>query len=183
MAPNVDESIWLIPTAGARRGSSWSTQKNRTSKLDHVLIVRHYLDNSGNRPAKQRINPEDLRENIEIAKWVESSKWGTLCEDMFDYLAETDEHFLCKLILSYSNMDEVDLAHAAYALANSSNSEKIIHTLLSLLNHEQPIVREGAIHGLANKQLSKFARYRLSHALTEEDNPILVEEIQSLLDQ
>lgn len=76
------------------------------------------------------------------------SKWGELCEEMFEYLADEHPSQLVLLLLS-KKMPVSDLTFAAEIAGRIDDSNMVRPVLLGLLAHPDPVVREGAIYGLA----------------------------------
>lgn len=75
--------------------------------------------------------------------------WYKPCEAMFELLAERYPRELAKLISS-EKLRPADLTFAAEALGRSPDAQLVQRTLLPLLRHPSPLVREGAIYGLAH---------------------------------
>ena len=77
------------------------------------------------------------------------ARWGQLCEEMFEYLAAECPSQLVRLLLS-KKMPVPDLTFAAEIAGRIEDSSKVRPILLGLLAHADPVVREGAIYGLAS---------------------------------
>lgn len=76
------------------------------------------------------------------------ARWGQLCEEMFEFLAVEYPSQLVRLLLS-KKMPISDLTFAAEIAGRINDSSKVRPVLLGLLAHPDPVVREGAIYGLA----------------------------------
>jgi hypothetical protein len=76
------------------------------------------------------------------------AKWGELCEEMFEYLADEHPSQLVRLLLS-KRMPVSDLTFAAEIAGRIDDSNMVRPVLLGLLAHPDSVVREGAIYGLA----------------------------------
>lgn len=79
---------------------------------------------------------------------IVTARWGQLCEELFDYLAVEHPDQLVRLLLSMK-MPASDLTFAAEIAGRIDDSRKVRPVLLALLKHPDPVVREGAIYGLA----------------------------------
>lgn len=75
--------------------------------------------------------------------------WYRPCEAMFELLAQRYPRELAKLISS-EKLRPADLTFAAEALGRTPDAQLVQRTLLPLLRHTSPLVREGAIYGLAH---------------------------------
>jgi hypothetical protein len=72
----------------------------------------------------------------------------TYCENLFERLAAEDPERLLRMVGS-GELEWFDLTFAAEYLGNSSlSSERLAASLLPLLAHGRPVVREGALLGL-----------------------------------
>ena len=76
------------------------------------------------------------------------ARWGQLCEELFEYLAVEHPDQLVRLLLSMK-MPISDLTFAAEIAGRIDDSSTVRPILLGLLCHPDPVVREGAIYGLA----------------------------------
>jgi hypothetical protein len=72
-------------------------------------------------------------------------------------LAASDPDRLISLVSS-GQLERIELTWAAEALGHVADSARVVPMLLSLLKHDLPIVREGALYGLA--QHHKYAGVR-----------------------
>ncbi len=75
-------------------------------------------------------------------------KWESPCEAMFEYLAENDPAELIKFI-EEATLRPAHLTFAAEAAGRIHDHSKVVQPLLKLLSDKSPMVREGAIYGLA----------------------------------
>jgi len=75
-------------------------------------------------------------------------RWSEPCEAAFEFLAENYSPELLKLIAS-GRLRATDLTFAAEIEGRLSDSTAVRRTLLPLLLHDDAVVREGAIYGLA----------------------------------
>jgi hypothetical protein len=86
----------------------------------------------------------------EIAKqYLRESKWGGPCDAMFKYLTKNEPMVLLNLIRSDS-LEPGFLSTAAEFAGRINDPEQVIPLLLKLTHHAYPMVREGAVYGLAN---------------------------------
>lgn len=69
-----------------------------------------------------------------------------LCEDLFERLADVDPARLVALLAS--DMSPTMLTFAAEFAGRVESSETVVPALLRLLEHAEPVVREGAVYGL-----------------------------------
>jgi len=74
---------------------------------------------------------------------------GQLCEEILEYLALEHPNQLLRLMLS-PGIPISDLTFAAEIAGRISDSKEVMPILLGLLQHPDPVVREGAIYGLAH---------------------------------
>lgn len=86
-------------------------------------------------------------------------RWKQPCELMFEHLATHHPDQLVALLRS-SRMSPADLTFAAEIAGSILDSAMVRPALLVLLGHANPVVREGAVYGLAN-HLDEPTRQRL----------------------
>lgn len=81
------------------------------------------------------------------ARVIVDARWSDVCEAMFEFLVE---HYPCEILklVSSTVLSPAALTFAAEAAGRTSNSQAVRTTLMPLLDHESPLVREGAIYGL-----------------------------------
>jgi len=84
--------------------------------------------------------PENVRAELK-------SRWRRPCEDLFSYLAERHPDTLL-LLIEKGDMAPADLTYAAELAGRIVGSQGV---LLRLLADGSPVVREGAIYGLAER--------------------------------
>jgi hypothetical protein len=77
-----------------------------------------------------------------------ADRWSEPCEAAFELLAENYPPELLKLIGS-DRLRGTDFTFAAEIAGRLSDSTAVRRTLLPLLLHDDAVVREGAIYGLA----------------------------------
>ncbi len=77
-----------------------------------------------------------------------ADRWSEPCEAAFEFLAENYPPELLRLIAS-NRLRATDLTFAAEIAGRLSDSAAVRRTLLPLLSHDDAVVREGAIYGLA----------------------------------
>ena len=77
-----------------------------------------------------------------------ADRWSEPCEAAFELLAENYPPELLRLIAS-NRLRATDLTFAAEIAGRLSDSAAVRRTLLPLLSHDDAVVREGAIYGLA----------------------------------
>jgi len=75
-------------------------------------------------------------------------KWGGYCQALFRELLEESPRDLARLVAN-RGLRVSRLTYAAEILGDAKDSRLVKKALLPLLKHESPIVREGAILGLA----------------------------------
>lgn len=93
----------------------------------------------------------------------------TYCEAMFEQMPL---HELLELIKS-GRLEPCDLTYAAEIAGNrTDDSEAVRATLLPLLEHEDAVVREGALYGLAN-HLDDVACGRLRDVTRRDRSPVI----------
>lgn len=95
-----------------------------------------------------------------------NDRWKQPCEAMFEYLATHHPEQLVVLLRS-SRLSSADLTFAAEIAGSIPDSTMVRPALVPLLSHANPVVREGAIYGLAN-HLDEPTRERLC-TLANED--------------
>ena len=102
-----------------------------------------------------------------------------LCEALFENLARTDPAELVRMIRE-DRLAPADLTFAAEALGSVVGDDRTVPTLLSLLEHSSPLVREGAVYGLTDHMdgnvrhaLSKLARSDPSPGVRDAANETL----------
>lgn len=77
------------------------------------------------------------------------ARWEVPCEDMFETLAKEDPQRLVDL-LSSTQMGAADLSIAAEIAGREISCAVVLAPLHKLLKHRKPLVREGALLGLAH---------------------------------
>jgi hypothetical protein len=88
---------------------------------------------------------------------MEPSSFPVPCRDAFEHLAEADPARLAARILR-GDLGRAHLGYAAEALGRGTEGETshaVIEVLRGLLAHESPLVREGAIYGLAHHRTAR----------------------------
>ena len=75
-------------------------------------------------------------------------EWDGPCEAAFEFLADNHPSELIGLIVS-NRLGPTDLTFAAEIAGRLSDGAAVRRTLLPLLMHDDAVVREGAIYGLA----------------------------------
>ncbi|MRG98177.1 HEAT repeat domain-containing protein [Polyangium spumosum] len=98
--------------------------------------------------------------------------WEAPCEAMFEHLAQHDPGRLLKM-LEDGSLRPGHLTHAAEAAGAITESAIVAPVLLRLLGHKSPLVREGALYGLAS-HLTEEVMGRI-RAVAESDP---IEEVQ-----
>jgi hypothetical protein len=88
-----------------------------------------------------------------------STRWRQPCEEMFEYLAEVYPTQLIAL-LGCNRLVAANLTFAAEIAGRIENSALVRSALLPLLEHGDPVVREGALYGLA-KHMDEETRRRV----------------------
>lgn len=83
------------------------------------------------------------------ARVIVDARWSDVCEAMFEFLAGQYPGEILKLVSS-TVLSPAALTFAAEVAGRTSNSQAVCTTLMPLLDHESPLVREGAIYGLRN---------------------------------
>jgi hypothetical protein len=109
-----------------------------------------------------------------IAKKI--SKWSEPCEDMFEYLAESYPESLAKIIEEES-LPVKNLTFAAEYMGNCNDINLVKRVLFPLLNHEDALVREGAVYGLTN-HLDSVVKFKLFN-ISKKDQSKAVREAAS----
>jgi hypothetical protein len=97
-----------------------------------------------------------------------NARWRQPCEEMFEYLAEVYPTQLIAL-LGCNRLVAANLTFAAEITGRIENSVLVRSALLPLLEHDHPVVREGALYGLA-KHLDEEIRRRILLVGTNDPN-------------
>ncbi len=87
------------------------------------------------------------------------SKWSKPCEEVFEFLSQENPESLAKVIQEES-LDASDLTFAAEHMGNCEDTALVKKILFPLLDHNDALVREGAVYGLAN-HLDSVVKYKL----------------------
>jgi len=93
-------------------------------------------------------------------------KFGEYCEAMFIELASVAPSELSELV-SEGRLPASRLTYAAEALGRAQDAALVMRSLLPLLRHPAPIVREGAIIGLG-RHLTPVVRARLAEVAQQD---------------
>ncbi len=87
---------------------------------------------------------------LEFSKqYLRESPWGGPCDAMFEYLVNEEPTVFLNLIRSGS-LEPGFLSTAAEFAGQIDDPEQVIPLLLKLTLHDYPMVREGAVYGLAS---------------------------------
>jgi HEAT repeat protein len=115
------------------------------------------------------------------ARVMVDAQWSDVCESMFEFLAEHYPGEILKLVSS-TVLSPATLTFAAEVAGRTSNSQALRATLMPLLDHESPLVREGAIYGLRDhaddivvKKLKVLAQSDPSAAIRQAASEALVD--------
>jgi hypothetical protein len=84
--------------------------------------------------------------DTEIAQMTQTSKWPTPCEEEFDHLSSSHP----ELLLEWVKSDVLTNAQLSMAAPFLSRTCEGLATLVKLMEHESPMVREGALYGLSS---------------------------------
>ena len=76
------------------------------------------------------------------------ARWGRPCEEAFAFLATSHPLELLRLVAN-GGLEVADLTFAA-EIAGRIQDARVVSVLLPLLHHASPVVREGALYGLAS---------------------------------
>ncbi|MCK6588581.1 MAG: HEAT repeat domain-containing protein [Polyangiaceae bacterium] len=101
-----------------------------------------------NAPILSTVRGEDIRDAHDDSAEVVKPTWSGPCEEMFEYLAEHDPYALIELIKG-GTLRPGHLTYAAEAAGTITDRDLVVPVLVSLLAHSSPLVREGAVYGLA----------------------------------
>lgn len=96
---------------------------------------------------------------------AQEPSWDAPCEEMFEYLAHTHPQRLLDLIRA-GGLEYYDLTFAVEIAGRITDSDAVRKALLPLLSHPQPVVREGALYGLAphrDESVNARIRYIADH--------------------
>ena len=108
-------------------------------------------------------------------------QWQGPCEDMFEYLSTHDPQALLQMI-DDGTLRPGHLTYAAEWAGKLVDSTSVRRTLLPLLQHKSPLVREGAIYGLARHMNDEIRQLIVN--LAKDDSSEGVRDVaQSLLEE
>ena len=110
-----------------------------------------------------------------------SLRWPGVCEAVFDFLACQSPDGLA-ILIKRAELDSADLTFAAEALGHTENGALVRDTLLPLLEHGSPVVREGAIYGL-QQHLNDAVRQRLREISVRDPSPGVRTAAEDALDE
>lgn len=113
-------------------------------------------------------------------RYLESSRWGQACREMFYELVIEDAEILAGLIRSQA-LKPSSLTFAAETLGQAPLQENFLVLLLDLLKHTSPIVREGAIYGLTNYLSDNRVQVQLRHMADHDVNEEVCEAAREAL--
>jgi len=127
-----------------------------TSDIDNAKVRQAPASRVGN--ALEPLPTEDPREAIleRDIDWRQlvparfQREFGALTEDLFLALAEQAPASLARLLLTEGALNSGELSLAAEAMGGAED-ERLVRWSLAplLLSHRSPVVREGAMYGLA----------------------------------
>ena len=127
------------------------------------------LEKRSHRGETVRIAPPPFDDLSVDAARVVLTRWNRPCEAAFELLAARFPHELARLI-DGQRLEISDLTFAAEALGRCELGWLVRHTLLPLLTHASPVVREGAIYGL-QKHLDADARTTMGTLSDSDPSP------------
>jgi hypothetical protein len=108
-------------------------------------------------------------------------KWGGYCRGVFEDLAALAPKELADLIAT-STLEPKDLTYAAEILGSVRNPMLVVPTLLPLLGSPSPVVREGAVYGLA-LHLTNEVTARLRNVSEQDASPGVRTAARDILDE
>jgi hypothetical protein len=128
----------------SKTASHVSTKFAENLKLSPLEILRQSPTYKGFQTV------DDPSELLKVAKqYLLESKWGRPCDAMFEYLTDHEPVVLLNLIRSGS-LEPGFLSTAAEFAGQIDDPEQVIPLLRKLTLHDYPMVREGAVYGLAS---------------------------------
>ena len=108
-------------------------------------------------------------------------QWSGPCEAAFEFLAENHPSELLRLIVS-NRLRPTDLTFAAEIAGRLSDGAAVRRTLLPLLMHDDAVVREGAICGLAQHGDETVRAALIRHSASDPSPAVRQAETDALAD-
>ena len=125
---------------------------------------------------------DDLSKLTEVAKqYINGSQWGSPCDAMFKHLASKEHSVLLNLIRSEA-LEPGFLSIAAEFAGQVNDPDQVIPILLKLTKHSYPMVREGAVYGLANFISLEEVRHYLQTMVETDSSPGVRSAAQEMLE-
>lgn len=146
-----EEAVVCSPDFMRQTFSNWNVVRT-PKRNDHFVRTsfalsmnpENFLDLSDD---AQRMSGVNLQSGFGTVVPIPAlSRWPRQCAEMFDDLAEHNPDELIRMIVA-QEIEHALLTFAAESLGRTKAAQAI-PTLLRLLKHEWPPVREGAIYGL-----------------------------------
>jgi HEAT repeat protein len=114
------------------------------------------------------------------ARVAVDARWPDVCEAMFEFLAEHYPAEMLRLVSSTA-LTPPALTFAAELAGRIDDSQAVRTTLTPLLEHESPLVREGAIYGLRD-HVDDIIVKRLTNLATTDPSPAIRQAARDTLD-
>jgi hypothetical protein len=125
---------------------------------------------------------DDPSKLLEFARqYLRESKWGRPCDAMFEYLTDKEPMVLLNLIRSGS-LEPGFLSTAAEFAGQIDDPAQVIPLLQNLTLHAYPMVREGAVYGLASFIFVKEVRQHLKTMSETDSSPGVRSAAQEMLE-
>jgi hypothetical protein len=124
------------------------------------------------------VSGEQVRDAHEES--VARPTWEAPCEDMFEWMADNEPGALLELIRG-GTLEYYDLTFAAEIAGRIADHSAVVQVLMPLLDHPEPVVREGAIYGLARHVIAEVIE-RIRDIAANDNSPGVRKAARGLLE-
>ena len=154
--------------------------------VEHVLEVRSDPLEQLRQAGAVRAGFRPITTDLDVLRdatedYLLQSSWGGPCEDMFTYLAEHEPRVLLNIVRS-GGLEPGFLSTAAEIIGQINDPDQVVPLLLDLTRHAYPMVREGAVFGLARFLDREDARHCLQHLAQGDSSPGVRASAQEVLE-
>lgn len=161
---NIPYTLWSVVINNTLPRSITSSRRKQQARAWTIVDANKHFQGHG-RPFRYDLGTPVAEPKVDVLKKA-AIIWPIPCEAMFAYVAEHDPANLGRLIET-TPMSVGLRARAARAAGRITESRLAVPLLLSLLRNPQPMVQEGALHGLSS-HMTDEARHEIQK-LAEQD--------------
>lgn len=135
-------------------------------------------------PSGWTVAKVDLPDARTVRDYIETSVWGKPCRAMFNHLSMNNPTMLLAIVKA-SILSPALLTYAVEALGqvhDSNTRREALQTIIDLLSHESPLVREGAVYALESYLPDEQALQALVNRQNIETSPGVKQAIGEIIE-